>query len=291
MEANPVVRAVRLAVGARDAVTLRRQFAELQETFLDEEDRETIESIRGLALDRLELRAQVDTLAHANSQLVRRAAHALRTPIATIGVAASALARPALPPATSERLIEHIDVAVAELRPLLDALLRLSEIETCSDGLAPEPVALGDLVQDLLEASASGSGSGSGAEVAVHDDGAVVVADPDVVAAVLAPVLAAARAAASSTVTVRIVTGSCGVRIEATSDGPHGQDPAEGLDLIAFGGPLFDGQTTAMGVELTVARRLAARSGGRLRARIDAVGDLSFTFWLPAGRPVVDGGA
>ena len=270
-------RLVRIAAAATDPAELSRAVAEAVAVTDDDDERTAIDAIAGMARERLELRERVIALTDANSDLVRRAAHALRTPVATIGVAASALSGPSLPSASTRKLIAQIETAVDELRPLLARLLRLAEVETATGPLDLARVDIGQLARCV-----AGAMNEVGAvSIDVEGGRAIALADRDVVIEILSAVMSAAARGAGTGATVRTEVGEREVTVTITAGAVPAYVRPGALELIAFGPSVFAGDTPREGVDLATARRLAERSGGRLRAEVDHAGRLSFVLGLP----------
>lgn len=243
---------------------------------LDVQEAAAVEAVMAVAAERFELRERVEALVDANTQLVRRAAHALRTPLATIGVAASALAQPALPDSTSRLLLTQIDKAVDELRPVLARLLRLAELELTA--LASEArVDLGELVRGVAASVLAPSDF----SIEEDDNGVHAIADPDVVSEILGPVLEAAAHGASEPLSVRVEACATEAVIAVTAAQPGLPSVAGPIELLAFGPPLSETDRADAGLELATSRRLAELSGGRLAARIEPSQRLCFVLGLP----------
>jgi signal transduction histidine kinase len=95
----------------------------------------------GAMTDEELLRGRLGAIGAAHERFVRRAAHELREPLATLGVAASTLSarRAQLTPEQQDQLLADIGRSVELLRTVVDRLVDLLEADDDLWAGVPEP--------------------------------------------------------------------------------------------------------------------------------------------------------
>ncbi len=246
---------------------------------------------QGLAHDRLAAEAQAAEIARLSdalkSALLQSVSHDLRTPLATIRAAAGTL-RPGLGISVEDQQesADAIDREVEYLNRLVTNLLDLSRIEAGALRADRDIFELDDLVERILERLRPRLSERS---LTVELSESPVDVDPIFLEEALTNVLENALKYTTAGTTIRI-----GVRdladgyVRLTVEDAGGGVPAETLPR------LFDkfyrvpgegrGSRSGTGIGLAVARGLVEAMGGRIAARISALGGLAIDIDLPSAR-------
>ncbi|WP_369136988.1 sensor histidine kinase [Modestobacter versicolor] len=230
--------------------------------------------------------AEADRLAAGNSMrtaLLAAVSHDLRTPLAGIKAASSALRSPELALTDEDRdeLVATVDESADRLTGLVDNLLDMSRLQ--SGALSPV-VTPADLAA-VTAAALSWLEEPQRARVAVHapDDLPPVLADPGLLERVVANLADnATRHAATGPVDLRAGAAAGRVELRVVDRGP-GVRPADRERVFAPFQRLGDAPAgQGVGLGLAVARGLTEAMGGTLTAEDTPGGGLTMVVSLPA---------
>ena len=213
-------------------------------------------------------------------------AHQLRTPIASIRATVEAVRDGVLPP--DEETLETLGSQSNRLSRLVDDLEVVSRAEERQLLLAPEPVAVADLVASAVAASReSYRGAGVGLISPPESDIPAVTVDPDRIQEVLGNLLTNALRHTPPGGRVKVVArsgtnrGKPNAVIEVSDSGTG--FPVEDAERV-FRRFQKASDSSGSGLGLTIARAIVEAHHGTLTARSDGPGKGAvFTMTLPAG--------
>jgi two-component system sensor histidine kinase KdpD len=240
-----------------------------------------------LALERAQLREQamrselleeIDRLRHA---LIGAVSHDLRTPLATMKVAASTLLRPAVPlsEADVEELHELIEVETDRLTRLVTSLLDMTRIDAGVLEVRQCAGSVAELVEDAVSASGRAL-HGQTIETSIPADLPDVDVDKLLVTQVLANLLDNAKrhAPANSLITVAAGVRNDQVTLSVIDRGPG--VPSDEREAVFDRFVRFDTGGRA-GLGLTIAKTFVEAHGGDIWVEEEPGGGARFTFTLP----------
>jgi signal transduction histidine kinase len=217
-----------------------------------------------------------------NRRFVADVAHELRTPLTGLVAEASILREhlDALPP-DARRTGELLVADVARLRTLVDELMELSRFDAAAEAVAAEPVDLGRLVRQIVEARAPE------ASIAGPEERVTVATEPRRLERILGNLLDNAREhAPGAPIEVRVRSRDAWAIVEVLDRGPG--VPEDRLDRIFDrfykADPSRRGGSSGLG--LAIAAEHASILGGAMRARNRPDGGLRIAVRLP--RDVTD---
>jgi two-component system sensor histidine kinase KdpD len=255
-----------------------------------EEDRallRTFANHAALALERTQLREQamrselleeVDRLRHA---LMGAVSHDLRTPLATMKVAASTLLRPVVPLSDDEmeELHELIEVETDRLTHLVTSLLDMTRIDAGVLEVRRCATSVADLVEDAVIASGRAL-QGQTIETSIAPDLPEVDIDKLLIAQVLANLLDNAKrhAPANTVITVEAGARDGRVTLSVIDRGPG--VPVAERDAVFDRYVRFDTGGRA-GLGLTIAKTFVEAHGGHIWVEEEPGGGARFAFDLP----------
>ncbi len=229
--------------------------------------------------------AEADRLAAGNSMrnaLLAAVSHDLRTPLAGIKAAASALRTDGLALSDGDRveLVATIDESADRLGALVDNLLDMSRLQA---GVVTPALAPSDLPSVVHRAlSWLDAGDRHRAEVDWPDDLPPVLADPGLLERVVANLLLnAGRHARSGSLTIRVGMVGNRVELQIVDRGPGVAEPDRDRMFAPFQrlGDSPGGQGVGLG--LAVARGLTEAMSGTLTAEDTPGGGLTMVVSLP----------
>ena len=253
---------------------------------------ETFASQLALALERTELADSAQSSAVAaeaesvRSSLLAAISHDMRTPLAVIGGAASALAAPesSLNDQQQRELAQTVVDEAAQMTQLIANVLDMTRLESGELKLHLEWVALDEIIGSTLRRLASVLAQHK-VSVIVPDDLPLIKADPVLLAQLLANLLenAARHTPAGTHVTVRAEDHRDEIELTVIDDGPGfpaDLDPDRLFDKFQRGEATTRARADArsgggVGLGLAICRAIANAHGGDIRAeRIPAGGAL-----------------
>ncbi len=251
---------------------------------------ETFASQLALALERAELADSAQSSAVAaeaesvRSSLLAAISHDMRTPLAVIGGAASALAAPEskLSEQQQRELAQTVVDEAAQMTQLIANVLDMTRLESGELKLNTEWVSLDEIIGSTLRRLASVLAQHK-VRVIIPDDLPLIKADPVLLAQLLSNLLenAARHTPAGTHVTVRAEHHRDEIEIAVIDDGPGfpaDLDPDRLFDKFQRGDVATRARADArsgggVGLGLAICRAIAHAHGGEIRAeRIPAGG-------------------
>jgi two-component system sensor histidine kinase KdpD len=220
--------------------------------------------------------AEVDRL---RSALLAAVGHDLRTPLAGIKAAVTALRQPdvALPPAARDELLATIESGADRLTDMVANLLDLSRLRAGALVVAPTEVALDEVVSRALVAA-----PGSPVDNRVADDLPPALADPVLLERVVANLVDNARRhePAGGAVVVEAGEEDGRLLLRVVDHGP-GVDPAVRERMFEPFQRLDDRGGSGVGLGLAIVDGFVAAMAGSVRASTTDGGGLTMTVDLP----------
>ncbi|MGZ9076674.1 MAG: ATP-binding protein, partial [Burkholderiaceae bacterium] len=260
---------------------------------------ETFASQLALALERAELAdsAQASAVAaeaeSVRSSLLAAISHDMRTPLAVIGGAASALAAPEsrLTEQQQRELAQTVVDETAQMTQLIANVLDMTRLESGELKLHLEWVALDEIIGSTLRRLASVL-TQHNVSVQLDDELPLIKADPVLLAQLLANLLenAARHTPAGTRVTVRAKHGRDEIEVAVIDDGPGFPadfDPDRLFDKFQRGEVTTRARADArsgaggVGLGLAICRAIARAHGGEIRAERIPAGGALFVVTLP----------
>lgn len=243
-----------------------------------------------LAMERTQLRDQavraqmLEESDRWRRSLMGAVSHDLRTPLATIKVAASSLRDPAahLSPLDATEMAALIDEQTDRLDRLVANLLDMTRVQTGAFVLRPAPTPVADLVDEAVRALGT-SIAGVRLRRDIPADLPLVDADGVLVVQVLTNLIdnAARYSPAGSVVTVSATTLGDAVEVSVTDQGP-GVPPAERDTIFEMFNHREAGGRAGLG--LAIVKAFVEAHGQTVRVDEAAGGGACFTFSLPVAR-------
>jgi two-component system sensor histidine kinase KdpD len=242
-----------------------------------------------IALERGELQSRIhhaellEEIDRLRQSLVGAVSHDLRTPLATIKLAASTLVGSGedLPAADARELHELIDLQADRLERLVHNLLDMTRIQSGALEVRPRSVAVTDLVQDSITDLAGTLGPRS-VELDIADEANAALADPLLIGQVLVNLLDNAHRHAPPGTPLRVeASGASDGRIMvAVIDSGEGV-PAEERAAVFETFVRFDSGGRS-GLGLAIAKAFVEAHGDRIWVEDAPEGGARFVFTLPA---------
>lgn len=241
---------------------------------------EDVGTVLGHAVERNRHRRRLGEVDEAHGLFVSRAAHALRDPLGTLGIAATTLAerRDRLTPAQQDQLLDQVEHNTDRLRDVLVRLFQLVELESGDRPVAIEPVPIAPIVDSIVAALPAPFDR----SVEVRGDDVVVMADVVAVDQILSTLLANAVCHGGSSISVTTTGGAGFVQIAIGDDGPG--LPAEIISTLFQ--PFSRGRDAdreGFGFGLALSRQLARACGGDLFHKAPTAQGTYFILTLPGG--------
>ena len=211
------------------------------------------------AFDRM--RRQLAQLDDARRAFIANASHELRTPIFSVGGFLELLQEDDLDAETRAEFVDAMAEQMARLSKLATDLLDLSRLDAGGMRIELEPVALGDVVQDLGEELGALAARREHVLEAVVEATELVLGDRERVRQVGRALADNALLHTPPGTTVRLVAAGRTLRVE--DDGPG--IPVEHAEQVFARFTRLDGsRASGSGLGLAIARELAERMGGTL---------------------------
>ena len=230
-------------------------------------------------------RAAAEEALKARDRFLGIASHELKTPVASLQLAAEALARARsmgrLDDARLAAGLERMGNATRRLGLLVSELLDVSRLTSEHAQFELVPTDVAGLAAEVI---ARFSDIGGSARVRLETDGSTqVMADAGRLDQVLTNLVdnALKYSSAPSPVVVRIEAVDGGVLISVTDEGIGLDVPADRM-FEAFGRGLNAEHIPGMGLGLFIARQIVERHGGRISGSARADSGTAFTVWLPS---------
>jgi two-component system sensor histidine kinase KdpD len=261
------------------------------------EQRHLLETFAGqiaLAIERANLADEAETARVAaeteslRNTLLASISHDLRTPLAVIAGASSALNDPTLglDEATRARLAESIEAKAQEMSELISNVLDLMRFEAGEVRLRRDWQTVDDLVGTALARAASRL-HGHPVQVSLPHDLPEVYVDAPLVTQALVNLLenAAKHTPAGTAVTISAIAEGGSVRV-AVDDNGAGLPPGDPDLLFAkFQRGREESNTGGAGLGLAICRAIVGAHGGEISAQNRPGGGARFVFTLPTTSP------
>lgn len=239
--------------------------------------RETLERLR-LEMDRV-----TQTDAHRR-EMVANVSHDLRTPLtALIGqLETLRIKADSLDAAARDRFIDSAVNNAHHLRRLTDALNELAKLDNPELRIEREPIALGELADDLAHRYGSrAEEAGVSLRVTYPDGLPLARVDAGLIERAIGNLLdnAIRVTPAGGTIELRVTRGTEGLRVEVADTGPG--VPAEDQGLVFqrfYQGSKHREQRGSSGLGLAIVKRVAELHGGRVG--LDTEPARGATFWM-----------
>ena len=253
-------------------------------TFTDITERKETEAVLRAARD------EADRATRAKSEFLAMMSHEIRSPMNGVLGIIELLRDTKLEPGQMH-MVDLVHQSASSLLGILNDVLDLSKIEAGAFALAPEPTAVRDLVQTLIETTAlaaTGKGLLLSCDLA-EDVPDWIAVDPLRLRQILGNLLGNAikfTAAGAVTLTVSRATSPSGAPMLAfaVSDSGIGMAP-EGMQRLFEPFVQADASTTknfgGTGLGLSIARRFARMQGGDIEVASEAGHGSIFTLSLP----------
>ncbi len=221
-------------------------------------------------------------------------AHELRNPLAPIRNAVQILTHPNVSPADSAMALKMIDRQTQAMVRLVDDLMDVSRIAHGKLQLRREPVALGSVIEQALDAVRHGFEQARlRLEVAMPHEPLVVNADPVRLAQVLSNLLtnAGKYTPAGGNIWLKVVRHGDAARVSVRDNG-IGISPDQLpriFDMFMQDQPALSRSQGGLGIGLALARSLVEAHGGAIEARSEGPGrGAEFTVVVPLSRANAD---
>ena len=250
--------------------------------------------------------AMITTVLRQRTELLRRqqnflaaVSHELKSPLASIKLAAETLILRDPDPAGRRRIADRMVQSIERLDTLVSNLLDAARLDEGHIQLVPERLALREVVERALGPVAHME-EVDGVKVDLDvPDGLFIRADANAARSVVSNLAnnayKSAKAAGGGTVRIAGATDGKRIRLEVIDDG-LGFDPAIAEELFGKfyrAGDEMRRRTKGSGLGLHLVRRFMALDGGEVRGRSDGEGQgATFTVWWrtsPASEPVAGG--
>jgi two-component system sensor histidine kinase KdpD len=208
-------------------------------------------------------------------------AHELRTPIAAVRGAASALRREGVDEETRDRLLAVIEDAVSELSRLVDDLLDADRLDAGALAVELGPVDVVQVARSVVEAAVAATGAPIEL-VPPAGEPPIARADAGRLRQTVANLVdnAVRYSPAGSPVEVRVEHTGDGVRIAVSDSGPG--IPAADRERIFEPFVRLSSGTAGSGLGLYLARELVRAMSGELRLATSGKDGSTFAIDLPA---------
>lgn len=216
--------------------------------------------------------------------------HELRAPLAVMYPALSVLLDESSGPLTARQreYLETLQRSVERLEALIAATADSGWFEACEAPCAPEAVALGEVVREIVALREASGAPGPRIDVRSGPGVRPAHADCEDVRQVLGDLIdnACRYTPAEGAVTVRPaagdVTGTVAVTVADTGCGVPAEELPHLLEFGFRGAAAVEARQPGLGVGLWVAERLVERNGGRLTLSSEPGAGTTVTVVLPA---------
>jgi PAS domain S-box-containing protein len=216
-------------------------------------------------------------------------AHELRNPLAPISTGVQLLRRDGAEPRVRDRVLPIMTRQVANLVRMIDDLLDVSRITAGRIVLQRRPTAVGELIQDAIDANRHDiAAAGLALEIDVPSQSCLLDVDPTRFAQVVSNLLHNAIKFTDRGGQVRVsatVDGACSTLALTVADTGVGI-PSEVLprvfDMFAQGAPPSGRVNSGLGIGLAIAQQLITLQGGTIEAASQGLGcGSAFTIRMP----------
>jgi signal transduction histidine kinase len=267
----------------------RRRFAAPDLTLAEEVARRA-----GLAIEAARAYREVRQAVRMRDNFLSVASHELKTPLSSLTLLVSALARTArqgrLPEMPIERLRDRLVRIEEQADRLTDLINQLLDVSRLSSGRISLSLGLTDLTAVSTEVVSrfAEEAARAGSSVSLESDGALMgVWDRSRIDQVITNLLSnAIKYGAGSAVVLSLASEGEGARLTVRDGGPGvaEADQARIFEQYERGpttGNQFETEMNGLGLGLWIARQLVEAHRGRIGLESRPTGGASFTVWLP----------
>ena len=239
--------------------------------------------------------APLEAIDRMRADFLGMVSHELRTPLAAIKGSTSTVLGPAqsFGPTETRQFFRIIDEQADRMSALIGDLLDAGRIDAGTLSVAPEPSAVGELVEQARMAFLSGD-SRHTVLIDLPEDLPRMMADRGRIVQVLNNLLANAARHSPETAPIRIAAERDGMHVAVSvSDEGRGVSPERLPHLFRKYGHAGDGERgVGSGLGLAICKGLVEAHGGRIRAESAGPGQGSrFTFTVPVAGEATGVGA
>lgn len=280
------------------AIENARLYAEVEEQKADLERR-----VAERTADLVEARAVAEAATAAKSTFLSNVSHELRTPLTSVVGFSRLISKrlgdvvfPAVPPGDPKveramrQVSENLAIIVEEgdrLTTLINDTLDLAKIEAGRMEWRTDPVAIGEVIDRAVAATAAllADGTGPRLVVDVHRDLPVVTGDRDrLIQVVINLISNAVKFTPTGTIAISVAPSADGVEVAVADTGvgiaPEDQDRV--FDPFGQAGDTLADGPRGTGLGLPICREIVEHHGGRLWLESAVGAGSTFRFTLPA---------
>ena len=247
-----------------------------------------------LAADNARLYREAQDASRAKDEFLAVLSHELRTPLTPVLGWVRMLRSGTLTPDATQRALDTVERNTRLQAQLVEDLLDVSRIVAGKLSLDLQPVALGSIVEAVIESTAAAAAAKS-IVVTPHVDPDLPRIDADanrlqqVVANLLSNAVKFTPAGGRVDIAVRRAGESLCLSVSDTGDGLAPEVAPHIFDRFRQADSTITRQYGGLGLGLSIVRHIVERHGGSVQATSEGVGrGTTFTVMLPIGGPLSD---